>query len=96
MAVLVVLDFPVTPEQYDEARRTVRWEEEAPAGGMFHVAAATEGGMQIVDVWESADDFNRFVEERLMPGLQSIGITAQPTVKILPAHRIFTPGYNPK
>jgi hypothetical protein len=44
-------------------------------------------------VWDSAEDFQRFVDDRLMPGVQQVGIQGQPQVEILPAHAIFAPGY---
>jgi len=45
----------------------------------------------VTDVWASADDFNRSVEPRLMPGVQQIGIAGQPEVEITDAHRMFAP-----
>ena len=51
----------VTPEQYDEARERVGWEWNPAPGGIFHVAAFADDGMHVTDVWESAEDFQRFV-----------------------------------
>ena len=82
----------VTAEQYDGVRRTVNWEGDPPAGGIFHVASTTPQGLRVTDVWESAEHFNRFVESRLMPGVQKQGITSQPKVEILAAHAVFIPG----
>ena len=79
----------VTAEQYDEARDKVRWEEDAPEGGMFHVSWFVDGAMHIIDVWESPEAFQSFVDERLMPGVQALGIEGQPEVAIQPAHRVL-------
>ena len=83
----------VTPQQYDAARQTVHWEGDVPDGAMYHVAAFDEGGILVTDVWESAEHFQRFVESRLMPGVQAVGITGEPDVTIHPVHAIFAPAY---
>ena len=83
----------VTPEQYDAARDTVHWEGDVPDGALYHVAAFDEWGTYVTDVWESAEQFQRFVETRLMPGVQAVGITGEPQIEIRPAHAIFAPGY---
>ena len=85
----------VTLEQYDEALKLVRWEEERPDGGTFHVAAHDGQSLRVTDVWESAEQFQRFVDQRLMPGVASLGLPGEPQVEILPAHRVFIPGYTP-
>jgi hypothetical protein len=79
----------VTPEQYEQAREVVNWEGGVPDGAVLHVAAFDEDGIRVTDVWESADHFNRFVESRLMPGVQQVGIQGQPDVEFLPVQNIF-------
>jgi hypothetical protein len=97
MPVLMVMDWKgVTPEQYNQALEVVNWEGNVPPGGLYHVAGFDESGLHVVDVWESAEQFQSFVSQRLMPGVQQIGISGQPEVKIYPTHRIFTPGYTAK
>jgi len=81
----------VTPEQYDEARKTVGWESNVPKGAIHHVAWFTDGGINVIDVWESAQDFNDFVEKRLMPGVQQVGIQGEPNVELHEAHAVFAP-----
>jgi hypothetical protein len=83
----------VTAAQYDQVRKIVDWEGKVAEGGLFHVAAFGPNGMRITDLWETAEHFNRFVEKRLMPVVQELGIPGQPRVEILPAHAIFTPAY---
>ena len=83
----------VTPEQYDAARNEVNWEGDVPSGALFHVAAFDDDGIRVTDIWESAEDVQAFVADRLMPGTTKVGIKGQPEVDILPVHRIFTPGF---
>lgn len=45
----------------------------------------------MVDVWESADDFQRFVQERIMPAVQQLGIAGRPDIQIYPTHAILNP-----
>lgn len=94
MAVVMMMRWNgVTPEQYEEVRKLVDWEGNPAPGGLFHVAAFSESGLRVVDVWEDAGSFDAFVQQRLMPGVQQLGLTSQPDVEILPAHAIFAPGY---
>ena len=81
----------VTPEQYEAARDTVRWEEDIPEGAVFHVAWFADNAVHVVDVWESEDHWNRFVTGRLMPGVEEVGIRGEPQVKTFPAHAVFQP-----
>jgi hypothetical protein len=78
----------VTPEQYEEARQVVNWEGDVPDGAVLHVAYFDSNGIRATDVWES-DDFNRFVESRLMPGVQQVGIQGQPDVEFYPVQNVF-------
>jgi hypothetical protein len=97
MPVVMIMEWDgVTPEQYDEARALVNWEGDVPAGGMFHVAAFDGQKLRVTDVWQSAEQFDQFVQTRLMPGVKQIGIQGEPRVEIYPTHRIFTPAYTAK
>jgi len=96
MAVVMIMEWDgVTLEQYEAARKLVNWEGDPPEGGMFHVAALTDTGLRVTDLWQSAETFQAFAEQRLMPGVQQIGIPGQPKVEIYPVHALFTPAFNP-
>ena len=82
----------VTPEQYDELRPTVRWETEPPEGIIFHVAWFRDGGITVLDVWESQEAFERFFENRLKPGMEQMGgFEGEPEMKFIEAHAYFSP-----
>jgi len=81
----------ITPELYEAARREVRWEEDAPKGAKYHVSWFEDDGIHVLDVWDSAEDFNNFVATRLMPGMQKLGVKGEPKVTLAPAHAIFAP-----
>jgi hypothetical protein len=59
---------------------------------MFHVAAVDDSSLRVVDVWESPEQFQAFVDSKLMPCVQKMGITSQPVITILPAINVFNPG----
>lgn len=43
--------------------------EEVPAGLIVHVAGRHNGGVRIIDVWESEEAHAKFAQERLMPAV---------------------------
>jgi hypothetical protein len=59
----------------------------------FHVAAFDEKGGHFVDVWETAEEFQSFIESRLMPGANQVGMQGEPRAQMYPAYALFTPGY---
>ena len=85
----------VTPEHYEALRPIVNWEGDPPEGQIFHVAFFREGGITIFDVWESSDTFDAFFKQRLMPGIQQIGLQGQPVMKWFDAHAYFNPARVP-
>ena len=92
MATVMQMHWPeVSKEQYEAARKEVNWEGDAPQGGKFHLAWFGDDGFHVLDVWESQQDFERFVQERLTPGVQKVGIQGQPSVSFAEAHAIFAP-----
>ena len=95
MAVMMQMTWNgIGAEEYEAARKHVNWEGDVPPGAMFHVVAVTEGGVRVTDVWESAEAFNTFVQNRLMSGVKELGIPGEPQVEMLPAHTIFAPGFD--
>jgi hypothetical protein len=83
----------VTPEQYEAARKLVDWEGNRPDGGLLHIAAFSGDELRVTDLWESPEQFNKFVESRLMPGVNQIGIQGEPQVELLDAHNVWAPAF---
>jgi hypothetical protein len=81
----------VTPEQYEEARDVINWEGDVPDGAALHVAGFDGDDLRVTDVWESQEQFERFVGERLMPGVKQIGIEGEPEVHFYPVQNLFNP-----
>ena len=68
----------VTAEIYDRVNAQAGVEGDPPAGLLFHCAGALDGGWQILDVWESREDAQRFDTERLLPAIESVTGTRPP------------------
>jgi hypothetical protein len=43
-----------------------------PAGLLIHIATEEEGGVHIVDVWNSQADYDAFEASRLLPAITSV------------------------
>jgi len=82
----------VTHEQYEQLRKSVRWEQEKPEGAVAHFAGFYDNSIRVTDVWESETDLNNFLHSRLMPGVAKIGIQNQPQVDVFPLYANFVPG----
>ena len=73
--IVVVLDIPgQTDNQQDQLMKEL---ESAglgsPKGRLYHVNCSTEGGMLVVEVWES-DELNDQFVQKLVPILQKLGL----------------------
>jgi hypothetical protein len=93
MAVVILLTWSgITQEQYEEARRRVGWEREVPQGGVFHAAWFTAQGLHIANVWDTADNFQRFAAQRLLSVVKGeLGFEGQPEITVHEAHAVFVP-----
>ncbi len=73
MAVAFVVEIAgMTTEIYDQVMDNLNWDrEELPAGLISHYASEMPGGLFIFDVWESAEDWQRFAETRLGAAMEA-------------------------
>lgn len=89
MAVAVMMDFEgATLDQYDEVMALLGLAEAeiGPEGAHFHWVAPTETGIRVVDVWESAEQFQKFADEQIGPSTQQVGIPNPPEVTMHEVH----------
>ncbi len=71
MAVLVIQDFEATLEEYDQVDEKLG--EGTPDGAILHAACDLGGGkMRSVDVWESTEAFQNFVQNKLIPAIAEV------------------------
>jgi hypothetical protein len=86
----------VTQEVYDGVNSRINAQGSPPAGLIVHTSAPVDGGWRIVDVWESAEDYRRFAEERIGPAVsayaQEAGIEpGQPNVTVTELYDMIKP-----
>ena len=67
------------PGQYDRMRELVGWDRDTPTGAKLHVSGFGDDGLRITDVWDFEQSFNTFLEQRLAPAIQQVGIQGNPT-----------------
>jgi hypothetical protein len=75
MAVVLITTAP-SREQYEQLASLVG--EGAPRGCIVHTATEVEGGVRIVDVWESRQHVEDFFQSKLGPAFAQAGIESQP------------------
>jgi len=79
----------VTTEQYDETIRRLEKSGDWPPEGLeYHVAARSNGNLQVSEIWDSREEFDASVE-RLMPVLKDVGIELASEPQMLEIHNIF-------
>ncbi len=66
MATAFVVEIPgVTAEEYDKVTRKVN-EAGSPAGCVFHGGGPFEGGIRLIEVWESPEAAQAFYSSQLL------------------------------
>ncbi|HEX4032825.1 MAG TPA: hypothetical protein VHX66_00135 [Solirubrobacteraceae bacterium] len=60
-----------------------------PDGLIFHASGPIEGGWGVIDFWQTREQFDRFVQERIGPTMAGAGIDAHPDIKEFEVHEYF-------
>jgi hypothetical protein len=77
-----------TKDIYENARKEVNWEGNPPPGMVLHAASFdNSGNIRVADVWESEDQWNNFLNTRLMPYMQKAKVPPLKT-EIFQIHNI--------
>jgi hypothetical protein len=83
-----------TREMYDAVGEKLGLDGNPPAGLIVHTAGEVDGGWQVVDVWESEEDAERFETERLRPAIAEVageGDPGRPAMTVYEAHNVVRP-----
>ncbi len=94
MAIAVELNFPdATLDQYDQVIAKMGFHPGGAGapGGIFHWVTKTDGGIRVVDVWQSAEQFQRFADGQIGPFAQEVGMKP-PEVQMYEVHNYLTAG----
>ena len=93
MAVAVISEVPQgNLDMYDAVNRKIdETGGENQEGHIFHCVGAMEGGgFRVFDVWESQDQFEKFVQETLGPAIDEVtgGQAGEPNRTIYELHNV--------
>lgn len=76
----------MTADQYDQIIKKLEEKDAGnPAGRSYHVAGPTDGGFRVVDVWDSQEEFNTFMQNSLGPIFGEMGLQP-PTMSTWQVH----------
>ena len=68
-----------TKDQYDAGLARVHPSDGSlPEGQTYHAAGATDDGWIVIALWDSRESWERFRDQTLGPGLQSLGDAGLP------------------
>jgi len=74
---------------YDQANAAMHTVDTPPEGLVMHWAAKTEsGGLCVVDVWASREQFDRFFAQKLGPTAQQLGLP-QPNIEEFSVYNVI-------
>jgi hypothetical protein len=66
-------------------------ETRAEPGIYVHITTPIETGFRIIEIWDEKSGFDRFVETRLVPASQAIGLQRETAITVTPLHNFFAP-----
>jgi hypothetical protein len=68
--------------------------EKNPAANIYlHIAAPLDGdtGIRVIELWDNKEGFESFIQQRMMPAAQELGIQRDTKVTLTPLHNAFSP-----
>ena len=66
--------------------------ERRPEGGIYlHLTVPTDFGFRVVEIWDEAEGFQRFLDDRLAPASAAVGMEHEVTIDVKPLHNLFAP-----
>jgi hypothetical protein len=81
----------LTPEEYRAVLDEMGVESRPAAGIFLHLTTTTDFGYRIVEIWDSKEGFEEFLEKRLGPASKAIGLSRKTDISITPLHNFFAP-----
>jgi hypothetical protein len=90
MAVAMFMHWPgMTSGQYDSVMARLELDANPAAGGVLHLAAFTEEGLEVCDVWQTEQAFHGFLQQRFLPVVSELGIEGEPEIKLVQLHHLY-------
>ena len=79
----------VTADQYDAVMARLELDVNPAAGSVLHLAALTDEGLEMCDVWQTEPAFQGFLEHRLLPVVEALEIEGEPEIELVPLHNLY-------
>jgi hypothetical protein len=90
MAVAMFMHWPgLTSDQYDSVMARLELDANPAAGGVFHLAALTDEGLEVCEVWQTEQAFQGFLQQRLLPVMGQLEISGEPELRLVPLHNLY-------
>jgi hypothetical protein len=79
----------MTKQMYESLREEIDWIHNHPLGAILHATGFDNSGnkIQVADIWESEEDLNRFIKEKLTPAMQKLNLPA-PQMEVFQIHSV--------
>ncbi len=91
MAILMSAELPgITSEQFEVVFAPVIDQLKVYPGFIANASGPVPEGYQVIEVWDSQGDHERWVREVIMPTMQRAGLTQPPSIQYVPLARFFT------
>ena len=90
MAVAMFMSWPgVTSDQYDAMMARLELDANPAAGGVFHLSALTDDGLEVCEVWQTEQAFHRFLTQRMLPIATELEMEGEPEIRLIPLHNMY-------
>ena len=83
----IVIDVAAPIEFYDKAHAEITRRITGKVEGLIcHVGRATPTGVQILEIWESKEQYEQYAQEKIGPYTQQVGIPGPPRITFYDVH----------
>lgn len=92
MAVTLFMRIPgLSLDRYDSMMAGLELDANPPIGSFLHITSDAVGGVNICEVWQTAEAAESFVERRLRGAVLGQGVSEPLSYRIEPLHNMFAP-----
>jgi hypothetical protein len=90
MAVAMFMNWRgISPGQYDVLMQRLDLDGNPAAGAVLHLAALTDEGLEVCEVWRTEQALQGFLENRLLPAAHALALAGKPEMKVIPLHNMY-------
>ena len=57
----------------------------------LHLTETLDFGYRVIEIWDRMEGFDEFLEKRLAPAAQALGINREMKISVTPLHNFFAP-----